>query len=122
MMPRAGARRLVLTVALVILSISLAACGSRRRGEPFVGPMQISDPSIERGRLAFEQKCYKCHTQGEGGMGPVINDKPLPRFLMRFQVRHGLGTMPAFPPERISDDELEDILNYMVYLRKRSPQ
>jgi mono/diheme cytochrome c family protein len=85
------------------------------------GTLPTSDASVERGRRAVEQNWYKCHTQGEGGMGPVINDKPLPRFLMRFQIRHGLGTMLAFSPERISDQEVEDILNYLVELRRRAP-
>lgn len=51
-------------------------------------------------------------------MGPILNDKPLPQFLMRFQTRHGPGTMPAFSDKENSDRELEDILNYLVALRR----
>jgi mono/diheme cytochrome c family protein len=79
--------------------------------------MSLADASVQRGRTLYETHCYKCHTQGEGGMGPIINDKPLPKFLMRFQVRHGLGTMPSFSEKEISDAELDDILNYVVALR-----
>jgi mono/diheme cytochrome c family protein len=50
-------------------------------------------------------------------MGPSINDKPLPKFLMRFQIRHGLGVMPAFSDKQISDSELNDIVNYLTALR-----
>jgi hypothetical protein len=39
---------------------------------------------------------------------------PLPRFLMRFQVRHGLGAMPAFPPEVLKDDDVEHILDSSI--------
>lgn len=110
-------RKVALSVVLVMAGVTLAACGSVRRGEPIAGPMQLTDASVQRGRTLFDAHCYKCHTQGEGGMGPIINDKPLPKFLMRFQVRHGLGTMPAFSDKDLSDRELEDILNYLVALR-----
>jgi mono/diheme cytochrome c family protein len=122
MSPQSSVRPAVLALALAVLGTSMASCGSPRRGEPIIGPVTIADASIERGRMAYEKHCYKCHTQGEGGMAPAINDKPLPRFLMRFQVRHGLGTMPSFTPERISDAEVEDILNYLMDLRKRGPR
>jgi hypothetical protein len=50
-------------------------------------------------------------------MAPAINNKPLPKFLMRLQVRIGAGAMPAFSKAQISDDELDDLVDYMVYLR-----
>ena len=37
---------------------------------------------------------------------------------MRFQVRAGLGAMPSFSEEQISDAELEDLLDYIVALRR----
>jgi len=104
-------------MVLIVAAITVAACGSPRRGEPTAGPMKLDDPSVRRGQALYDVHCYKCHTAGEGGMGPIINDKPLPQFLMRFQVRHGLGTMPAFSEQEIGERELEDILNYMVALR-----
>jgi mono/diheme cytochrome c family protein len=109
-------------VSAAVVALVLVACGSARRGEPIVGAMNLDDPAIRHGRLLFDTYCYKCHTEGEGGMGPIINDKPLPKFLMRFQVRHGLGTMPAFSKEQISDRDLEDILNYLVALRHHQTQ
>jgi mono/diheme cytochrome c family protein len=105
-----------------LLAVVLAGCGSGRRSEPIAGPLAINDPSAARGWALFDTHCYKCHGEGEGGMGPVINDKPLPKALMRFQVRHGLGTMPSFSEEQISDAQLEDILNYLVALRHHGPQ
>lgn len=111
-------RKALFACTMLVAILALAACGSPRRGEPVAGPMKLQDESIRRGKLLFDTHCYKCHAQGEGGMAPAINDKPLPRFLMRFQTRHGLGTMPAFSEKEISDRELEDILNYLVALRQ----
>jgi mono/diheme cytochrome c family protein len=107
------------TLAIGILcAVTLAGCGSPRRGEPFVGPVALSDPSLQRGRVLYDRHCYKCHTEGEGGLGPILNDKPLPRFLMHMQVRVGLGTMPSFSRSELSDDELRDLLDYVVALRQ----
>jgi len=52
-----------------------------------------------------------------GNLGPSLNEKPLPGFAMKFQIRHGLGTIPAFPPERLSDQDVEQIVEYLVTLR-----
>jgi mono/diheme cytochrome c family protein len=46
-----------------------------------------------------------------------INDKPLPEFLMKTQVRVGLGAMPSFSREQISDQELDDVVRFLKALR-----
>jgi mono/diheme cytochrome c family protein len=105
------------TLAMLAAVLAIGACNAIRHSEPIAGPMALTDASVKRGQVLFDRYCYKCHTAGEGGMGPIINDKQLPKFLMHFQVRHGLGVMPAFSDKQISDAELEDILNYLVALR-----
>jgi cytochrome c5 len=108
----------ILATCLLGLALAAAAgCHSARRSEPLVGPLVLADPSLQRGRQLFDRHCYKCHLQGEGGLSPAINNKPLPKFLMRLQVRAGLGAMPAFSDEQISEEELDDILRYLVELR-----
>jgi mono/diheme cytochrome c family protein len=98
-----------------LLSI-LPGCSSPRKSEPISAPLKLN-ASESQGRDLYERHCYKCHTQGEGGLGPSLNEKPLPRFAMKFQIRHGLGTMPAFPPERLSDEDVDRIVQYLVALR-----
>lgn len=109
--------RFVLWSLALATVLALSACGSPRRGEPIVGPIAL-DARLERGRKAFDEHCYKCHLQGEGGMAPIINDKPLPKFLMRLQTRVGLGAMPAIPKEHLSDEDLDALLDYVVALRR----
>jgi mono/diheme cytochrome c family protein len=96
--------------------IFVSAC-SPRRGEPLTGPLTLNEEQ-QRGHVLYDRHCYKCHQEGEGGMSPKFNEKPLPKFLMRFQIRHGLGAMPAFPPERLSDQDVHDIVEYLVALRR----
>jgi mono/diheme cytochrome c family protein len=97
--------------------LTLAACGGARRGEPIAGPLELPTESARRGQRVFMAQCQGCHPGGEAGVGPSLNDKPAPRFLMRIQVRHGLGAMPAFPPSRVDDRELDDLLDYVLVLR-----
>lgn len=72
-----------------------------------------------RGETVFFENCHKCHPNGRAGLGPALVDKPLPSFMMRLQTRKGLGKMPAFGPERISDRQLDDLLAYIKELRGR---
>lgn len=108
-------RLLILSVSLGVLAV-LAAC-TARRGEPFTGGSPDGDLRVQRGRIVFMQHCHKCHPGGEAGLGPAINDKPLPEFLIKTQVRVGLGAMPSFHRIDISDRELDDLVRYLKALR-----
>jgi mono/diheme cytochrome c family protein len=67
------------------------------------------------------QHCHQCHPHGQGGLGPAIVNKPLPEFLMKFQVRHGLGTMPSFGAEKISSEDLDALMSYIKAVRGNPP-
>jgi mono/diheme cytochrome c family protein len=108
--------------AVLALAFGAVSCDSARRGEPIAGRMNLYEASLQRGQAVFDAHCYKCHTKGEGGMSPAINDKPLPKFLMRFQVRYGLGAMPGFSRDEIGDRELDDLLDYLIALRRHNPK
>ena len=103
--------------ALAVFFAMLVAGCDARRGEPIIGPMALDD-HLKRGQQVYDVYCYKCHTKGEGGLAPAINDKPLPRFLMKTQVRLGLGTMPSFSKQQINDEDLDALVDYLVALRR----
>ena len=113
-----SATRWALPALLAAGVIWAGGCSSARRGEPLHGPLPVTDAQVERGRLVFMQYCQKCHPGGEAGLGPGLNDKPFPKFLQHFQIRHGLGAMPAFSPEEISESQLDDLLEYLHALRR----
>lgn len=106
------------TVALVFAAVlTFSGCGSTANSELVVDDMPLTD-ALNRGKTIYDANCHSCHLQGQGGVGPALNNKPLPIFLIKLQVRNGLGVMPAFSEEQISDQELEDLANYVVALRQ----
>jgi mono/diheme cytochrome c family protein len=102
---------------LALAATACVACGTARRGEPVAGPFASQDAKVLHGADVFDRHCDKCHNGGEAALGPSLNDKPLPQFLMKFQVRRGLGSMPGFSEEQISDDDLDALTEYIVALR-----
>ena len=109
-------KTILYTLALLLLFV--AACGTAKRGEPAFAPLPDSEPAIAQGKVVFDTYCTKCHPGGEAGLGPAFNDQPLPGFLMRFQIRNGLGVMPAFKERTISDEQLDHLIGYIKTLRK----
>ena len=51
------------------------------------------------------------------GLGPALNNKPLPAFLIRTQTRLGVGAMPAFPESALSAGDLDAVARYIRFLR-----
>jgi mono/diheme cytochrome c family protein len=105
---------LTMTLAVALL----VGCGSARRSPPIVEALPLATAELRQGYETFLLHCHACHPGGEAGLGPALNDKPLPRFLMRLQVRRGLGAMPAFPEEVIGEEEMEHLLDYLLALRR----
>jgi mono/diheme cytochrome c family protein len=114
-------RRLVLPFSIIALAATCvvdSGCGSARRSEPIKGAASIADPATARGRIVYMDKCNRCHPGGEAGLGPALNDKPLPEPLMKTQIRAGLGAMPAFPSGEISDADVDAIIAYLKAMRR----
>ena len=99
------------------LLLVLAGCGSARRGPPVADVVAFSEEA-QLGERAFAQRCSECHPEGEGGLAPPINNRPLPKFLIKTQIRTGLGAMPAFGEDELSDAEVDAIADYLVELRR----
>ena len=70
------------------------------------------------GLKLFMTHCNKCHPGGEQGAGPSLNDKPLPDFMIHFQIRQGLGDMPAFTKDELTKEEVQQIVRYVRFMRK----
>lgn len=106
-------------VLCVVASSMLLGCGSARRGEPFGPPLQLNAEQ-QQGQYVFMKHCHQCHPEGEGGLGPALNNKPLPGPAVRLQVRQGVGEMPAFDEQLISDADLKALSAYVLELQTPS--
>jgi mono/diheme cytochrome c family protein len=108
-------------LALVTIA-GVAGCTSARRSEPLVGPVALTSAEVQHGERVFMRHCYQCHPGGEAGLGPAINNKPLPGFMIKTQVRLGVGAMPRFSHEELSDADLNDLVAYLKALRHAGGQ
>lgn len=106
---------------LAAAALLAAGCGTARRGIPVVEERPITDRQVDRGQIVFFRHCHTCHPGGTEGIGPALNDKPLPESIIATQVRAGLGLMPAFSEEELSNQDLRAVVAYLFWLRELEP-
>lgn len=116
-MIRRARSKAMLTPWVAVCLLCAAGC-SGRRSEPLRGQLDISDIKVARGQKVYMERCDKCHPGGDAGLGPALNNKPFPGFLIAFQARHGLGAMPAFTEEEIPGPDLDAVTAYLTALRR----
>ena len=79
--------------------------------EQFQFPLTSTD--VQGGEVVYAEFCEGCHPgAGNAGDGPRIAGENYSPAKMRWQVRAGAPDMPAFGPNKISDDKLESLLAY----------
>ena len=109
--------RVLACIAAVLGLAAVAACGPARRGVPFGPPLQLTEQE-RQGEQLFMEQCHHCHPGGAAGLGPAINNKPLPGAAMHLQIRKGMGTMPAFPESLLANAEVDAIVAYLNKLQQ----
>lgn len=114
-----SARRMAVAATVAAALALVAACAPTFRGGPILEGVAQVDPQVALGERVFAHACHACHPNALAGLGPGIVDKPIPSWLVRLQVRIGLGVMPAFSAEEIDDEELDALVAYLDALRER---
>ncbi len=102
---------------VVALAVVAAGCGKSQRGIPGEPKLRTSSVEIAKGERLFQKFCYQCHPEGAAGIGPALNDKPLPEIAIRTQIRAGVGAMPAFDHTWMTDPEVAAVAEYVQALR-----
>ena len=87
-------------------------CHSERQGPPHTSAKAFG-PEELAGQRVFMRECNGCHPQGAGGLGPALNNKPVPAIAIKTQVRQGYGAMPAFSEREITSQELDALVAYL---------
>jgi mono/diheme cytochrome c family protein len=84
----------------------------------------LAQGSAERGMKLYQDKwCHSCHgTAGQGGergAGPKLAPNPFPYEAFAVQTRRPRSSMPRYPAEVLSDQELADIYAYIASIKSR---
>ncbi len=104
-------KRLLMT-GLVSLAIGCGGGGGgdtddREAAAQYAGPVASSD--VARGLEVFNATCEACHADG-----PALQDIGWEPARVRQQIREGSGHMPSIGESRVSADDLEAVLAYLV--------
>lgn len=102
---------------LAVLMVTLT-CSAPKRAL-YTEPVDLPSKELKNGKIVFEEYCATCHPGAMAGVGLAIVNKPLPEFLIKFQIRNGIGVMPAFGKDKLTDKEVDNIAEYLVFLRKK---
>lgn len=105
-------------IFLILLMFSAAAC-SQKIVPPGERGHSLKSAAAVKGQDIFMKNCNRCHPDGMGGQGPALVNKPLPGFLIRFQVRNGLGAMPSFKKQKLPKADLDNLVAYIKERERR---
>jgi len=101
------------TLIATTLAFAAVGCGAARQSPP----LQAQQPALTSeqltGQRVYMRDCNGCHPQGAAGLGPALNDKPVPAAAIKLQVRQGVGAMPSFSEKEISAQELDALVAFM---------
>jgi len=112
-------------VFLPTLMLIAVACGAAATPTAVPAPAPTSagtssspiPPKVHGAQLFVEKGCAACHGQnGEGSaIAPALPGHTAEQ--VRRQVRNPIGLMPKFGPERLNDEELEELIEFITGLK-----
>jgi mono/diheme cytochrome c family protein len=71
------------------------------------------------GKAAYARTCEACHgPDGAGATAPALVPFTLELSELITIVRQGIGVMPGIPRDRVSDDEIAAIRDYLIDVKK----
>jgi mono/diheme cytochrome c family protein len=99
-------------ILMIFLIVIVSGCSKQLMPES-EGTRNVVSQKALHGQTVFMQRCNRCHPEGMAGLGPSLINKPLPGFVIKFQVRTGLGAMPSFNKNILGKKDLDDIVAYL---------
>jgi mono/diheme cytochrome c family protein len=108
-----------LGAVLIVLALSLAACGGGDNGGSSSQPSSSSggtQNASAQGKTVFTSNCKGCHTLqaagATGSVGPNLDDVRPDKATVQRQVENGGGPMPAFKG-KLSDAQINAVSTYV---------
>ncbi len=124
-MPPTGLVKLSTLAVFLFLTLTAIACGaaatptvvSTPEPTPTSATSLILVPEVHGSQLFVEKGCAACHGQnGEGSaIAPALPGHTAEQ--VKRQVRNPIGAMPRFGPAQISDEELEELIEFITELK-----
>ncbi|PAM92996.1 hypothetical protein B4N84_20280, partial [Flavobacterium sp. IR1] len=105
-------------ISILFLTGAKVSSCSTPKTAPYAQVVEMPNEDLKNGRILFNNHCATCHPEGLSGVGLAIINKPLPKALIKFQIRNGIGLMPAFDEKQLSDLEIDNIASYLLSLRQ----
>ena len=99
---------------MIFLIVIISGCTKQLMPQAEETRPVLSEKALH-GQTVFMQRCNRCHPEGMAGLGPSLINKPLPGFIIRFQVRNGLGAMPSFNKNILAKKDLDDVVAYLKH-------
>jgi mono/diheme cytochrome c family protein len=120
---------LVLTLVLVV-GLAFATLGEAARLKQAAA--SFTSERVQRGRVLYNEQCVNCHgAQGEGGVGPALNNRTLLKNTLDSVffsiIRSGVpGTqMPAWSVDYggpLTDEEIRDLVAFIRAWEPNAPE
>jgi mono/diheme cytochrome c family protein len=83
-----------------------------------VTPQAVRPAGDTPGKAAYAKACEACHgPEGSGGTAQALVPFTLDLQELVAIVRQGIGVMPGIPRDRISDEEIAAIREYLISLK-----
>lgn len=90
------------------------AAGKPDQVPPLADEAQVDRSAAEGGDLYVEFGCSGCHgASGEGASGPALNLGELPAERLSAITRDGIGSMPGYRNDVLSDADLATLVRYI---------
>ena len=106
---------LAFVTGLALLTSLAAGCGAGT--ETTATPTYTPADPVAAGQALFSSKgCASCHGRdAEGGYGPALAGHTREQIVK--QVRNPVGAMPTFDVNEVSDEELDQIVAFILSLK-----
>lgn len=96
----------------LLFALTLAASAACAMREPPAADVDSRVALARRGEQVFKENCNVCHPGGRQGLGPAI-ERSIERESLVTQIRKGFGLMPAFPEDKLTDDDVSAVIAYV---------
>jgi mono/diheme cytochrome c family protein len=93
------------------------AAGKPDKVPELPGKKKAAPGAVSGADIYKNEGCSGCHgASGEGLIGPPLNQNVIAAETITSAVRAGKGAMPAFPPDKLSDEDLKVLIDYVQSL------